>query len=227
MISGMLLVHKPAGPTSHDVVQAARRTLGIRRIGHSGTLDPMAEGLLILLVGPATSRQQAFQGHDKVYEATLRLGTQTDTGDATGRPVRTAPVPPLDRNRIETLFAELTGPQVQRPPAYSAVKVRGRPAYWWTRKQQPVELAPRTVQVSALALTAFGSDTLAFQVHCSAGTYVRTLAETIAERLGTIGHLAALTRTRIGGFRLEDAKPLAWLQSAGADEVTRVLQPVA
>ena len=180
---GMLLIHKPSGVTSHDVVQAVRRKLGVRRIGHTGTLDPMAEGLLILLVGPSTRHQQVFQGHGKLYEAVLRLGTQTDTGDATGRSIRTAFVPPIDRNRVTAALSSFQGPLSQTPPAYSAVKVRGHPAYWWARRQQPVELSARVVHLEELTLMDCSQDTVMFRVRCSAGTYVRTLAESIAQRL--------------------------------------------
>ena len=225
-LEGMLLVRKPSGMTSHDVVQAVRRKLGVRRIGHTGTLDPMAEGLLILLVGAATKHQQAFQGHEKTYEAVLRLGTQTDTGDAAGALLRTAPVPAVDRARIEEVLASFRGALSQTPPAYSAVKVRGRPAYWWARKQQPVALSARTVHLAALVLLGCTPETITFRVTCSAGTYIRTLAESIAERLGTVGHLIGLVRLSVGSWRLDEAKPLVWITQATADTLARELIPV-
>ncbi len=223
---GLLLVDKPAGMTSHDVVQAVRRKLGVRRIGHSGTLDPMATGLLILLVGPATKQQQAFQGHEKTYEATVRFGTRTDTGDLTGRVVETAPVTPLSAERAAGVLASLEGSMSQTPPAYSAVKVRGRPSYWWTRRHQPVTLAARTVHLMELSLVNCGEQSLTFRVRCSAGTYVRSLAEVIAERLGTVGHLAGLVRLSIGRWHLEDAKPFDWVTSSPPGAVAAALQPV-
>ena len=225
MLEGLLLVHKPSGLTSHDVVQAVRRKLGVKRIGHTGTLDPMAEGLLILLVGPATRHQQAFQGHDKAYEAVLRLGTQTDTGDADGRPVRTAPIPSLDTARVAEVLASFEGELVQTPPTYSAVKVRGRPAYWWARRQQPVTLTARTVRLLQLQLVGCTLDAVTFRVRCSAGTYIRTLAEAIAERLGTVGHLSRLVRMQVGEWRLEDARPLAWITETNPDLIARELRP--
>lgn len=227
MVEGLLLVHKPAGVTSHDAVRLVRQKLGVKRVGHTGTLDPMAQGLLILLVGAATKHQQAFQGHEKIYDAVLRLGTQTDTGDALGVPIRTAPVPPIERAPLETLLASFQGPLLQTPPAYSAVKVHGRPAYWWARRQQPVALSARTVHISRLTLQERGADTIAFRVHCSAGTYIRTLAESIAERLGTVGHLTGLLRLSVGEWSLEDARSLAWLAAASRDEVARELRPVS
>jgi len=226
-MEGALLVDKPAGVTSHDVVQVVRRKLGIKRIGHTGTLDPIARGLLILLVGPSTRYQQAFQGHDKTYEAVIRLGTQTDTGDAAGHPVRTAPVPALDRDRVADILASFKGTLLQTPPAYSAVKVRGRPAYWWARRQRPVTLAARPVRLSEITLLACDRETIMFRVHCSSGTYVRNLAESIAERLGTVGHLAGLVRLRVGAWRLEEAKPLDWIAQQTPEAVAQELRPVA
>ena len=222
----MLLVDKPKGMTSHDVVEVVRRQLGMRRIGHTGTLDPAARGLLIVLVGSATRAQQAFQGHDKTYRAVLQLGTQTETGDVEGRPIRTALVPSITRAAIEDVFRTLHGPLTQTPPAYSAVKVRGRPAYWWARRQQPVTLTARVVQILELALLDHTLETITFRVRCSAGTYVRTLGETIADRLGTVGHLSELTRHRIGSWDLTNALALAWIQSATAGDVVQALRPV-
>ena len=225
-LEGMLLVNKPSGVTSHDVVQAVRRTLGVRRIGHTGPLDPTAQGLLILRVGPATKHQQAFQGHEKTYEAILRLGTQTDTGDATGKPIRTAPLPAFDRGRVEQVLASFRGALSQVPPAYSAVKVRGRPAYWWARRRQPVTLSERTVHLADLVLIEWTPETITFRVTCSAGTYIRTLAESIADRLGTAGHLAGLVRLRVGSWSLDQAKPLSWMTQVTADTLARELIPV-
>ena len=227
MLEGMLLVNKPVGMTSHDVVQAVRCKLAIRRVGHTGTLDPMAEGLLILLVGAATKHQQAFQGHEKTYEAVLRLGTQTDTADALGTPLRTVGVPSLHADRISALLASFQGPLSQIPPAYSAVKVRGRPAYWWARQHRQVELSARVVHIVDITLCACGADTIAFRVRCSAGTYIRTLAESIAERLGTTGHLIKLVRLCVGAWSVEDAEPFSWITHASRDDIIARLQPLA
>ena len=226
-VEGLLLVHKPPGVTSHDVVEVIRRKLGVRRVGHTGTLDPMAEGLLVVLVGRATKQQQACQGHDKSYEAVLRLGTQTDTGDATGTAVRTAAVPTVTRERLHDVLASCEGLLSQVPPAYSAVKVRGRPAYWWARRRQPVTLAARPVRIHHLTLREASDGCLAIHVECSAGTYIRTLAETIAERLGTVGHLERLVRIRVGAWRLEQALPLAWIRDATPDAVLARLTPLS
>ncbi|MBI4340808.1 MAG: tRNA pseudouridine(55) synthase TruB [Candidatus Omnitrophica bacterium] len=223
---GLLLLHKPSGVTSHDAVQVLRRKLAIRRIGHTGTLDPLAEGLLILLIGKATSHQQRFQMHDKTYDATVHFGAQTDTGDAEGAVVRTAAVPPLDPAQVAGVLASLKGAMVQTPPAFSAVKVHGRPAYWWARRRQPVALAERTIQVFDLSLLACGDEAITIRVECSAGTYVRRLAEAIAERLGTVGHVTQLVRRRVGRWTLEEAVTLGWCQEAAPEQIARRVLPV-
>ncbi len=226
MHEGLLLVNKPIGVTSHDVVQLVRRKLSIRRIGHTGTLDPMAQGLLILLVGAATKHQQAFQGHEKTYEAVLRLGTQTDTGDAMWSPLRAAPIPALNTEHVSALLASFQGPLAQTPPAYSAVKIHGRPAYWWARRHQPVELSARMVHLFEITLRECHADTIAFRVRCSAGTYIRVLAEAIAERLGTVGHLSQLMRVRIGTWSVEDAHTCSWIAQAGHEAIVSQLHPL-
>jgi tRNA pseudouridine55 synthase len=225
-MDGMLLVDKPPGLTSHDVVQIARARLGIARVGHTGTLDPMAQGLLILLVGSATRHQQEFQGHDKTYEALLQLGAQTSTGDALGTMIRTAPVPKLEPGRLVEVLASFIGSLVQQPPAYSAIKVQGRPAYWWARRGQAVSLPSRVVRIHAMELIEWAQETVRFRVGCSSGTYVRSLGEAIAERLGTAGHVSEIVRLRIGSWALDDAHPLAWLKTATPEELAREIHPL-
>lgn len=218
-MDGALLVNKPRGMTSHDVVAVARHALAIPRIGHTGTLDPMAEGLLVLLIGRATKRQQAFQGHDKTYEATIRLGVKTDTADAEGAVIESSTVPAFERAKIIQVLASFEGPLDQVPPAFSAVKVRGKPAYWWARRQKPVALSSRRVAVHALSLLAFDGATMDIRVSCSAGTYVRTLAEMIAQRLGTLGHLTRLTRQSVGCWSLDEAVSISFLKTASTNEI--------
>lgn len=223
---GLLLVHKPAGVTSHDVVQVIRNKLALQRVGHTGTLDPMAEGLLVVLVGRATKHQQALQGHEKCYEAVVQLGARTDTADATGSTIETAPVPRLESGRVAELLASLQGPSEQTPPAYSALKVRGKPAYWWARRRQPITLSARAIHLAEVSLVRCDREAITFRVRCSAGTYVRTLGETIAERLGTVGHLSRLIRSRVGAWDVRDAKPLAWYAKASPAMVAQQLLPV-
>ena len=223
---GLLLVNKPVGVTSHDVVEVVRRKLGIRRVGHTGTLDPMAEGLLVLLIGPATKRQYALQRHAKLYEAAVELGVKTDTGDATGAVIQQAPVPVLDRRFVEDALASFLGTSAQRPPAYSAVKVQGRPAYWWARRHRPIELPDRTVHLSDVQLLELGARSVTFRVRCSAGTYIRTLGESIAKRLGTVGHLNRLQRIEVDHWHVGDAKTLAWIEQASPDLLAQQLRIV-
>ena len=223
-VEGLLVVNKPKGLTSHDVVQRLRGKLGLRRIGHAGTLDPMAEGVLVLLVGRSTKLVDAIHAHRKCYEAVITLGAQTRTADAWGETVRREPVPTLSDSDVDAALASCLGAQCQVPPAFSAVKVRGRPLYWWARRGTPQPAAARTITVASIERLRWQSPELAFRVECSTGTYVRVLAETIAQRLDTVGHLSALTRVSIGPWTLRDACTLAWLEQAGRAEVVRALQ---
>ncbi|MBI3311921.1 MAG: tRNA pseudouridine(55) synthase TruB [Candidatus Omnitrophica bacterium] len=224
---GILVMNKPQGMTSHDVVALARRRLGTKRIGHSGTLDPMARGVLVLLVEGATKSQQAFQACQKRYDAVIELGAQTDTADAWGTRIRTAPVPTLARGQVETVLASLAGRMTQRPPAFSAVKVQGRPLYWWARRGIPVEAPPRTVEITVLELVELSPARLRCWVECSSGTYIRSLAEVIADRLGTVGHVSELLRCAVGPWELAHAQEVRWLETAHVEEIRAMLQPVS
>ena len=211
---GTLLVDKPSGRTSHDVVLELRRALGISKIGHFGTLDPLATGVLIAACGRATRLFPFFQAHDKTYEARVRLGFSTDTYDSEGAP--TSPVSDLIPGEAEVRAALTTflGAQDQTPPAYSAKKLHGKPAYKRARKSEPVARKPSPVIVHEIALTAFRPPELEFRVRCSAGTYVRSLAHDLGEALGCGAHLVGLRRTKSGRFSLRDAVPLRKLQEA-------------
>jgi tRNA pseudouridine55 synthase len=207
--SGMVLVDKPAGLTSHDVVARLRRILGERRVGHAGTLDPMATGLLILAVGPATRLIRFAQGRDKTYTGTILFGEATDSLDADGAVVARAAVPELDVAAVNAAAATLTGPQRQVPPMVSAVHHGGERLYDLARRGEVVERAPRAITVDTLRLTPTEDPARwDFVVTCSVGTYVRVLASDLAERLGTLGHLVALRRTASGDQRVEDARTL-------------------
>jgi tRNA pseudouridine55 synthase len=210
---GLFVVNKPPGPTSHDVVAVVRRTAGFRKVGHTGTLDPFAEGVLPLLVGRATRLAQFFAGADKEYDAEVRLGASTDTYDVTGRiagPQTPGPAVPLpEPAEIERAVAAFRGTFLQEPPPFSAKKVLGTPAYHLARHDRPVRLAPVEVTVHALEIQSLTGDRLRLRVVCSAGFYVRALAHGIGERLGTGAYLHALTRTRCGEFTLQGAVPLA------------------
>jgi tRNA pseudouridine55 synthase len=224
--SGILIVKKEPGMTSHDVVMLVRRKLGVRRIGHTGTLDPIASGVLLLVVGGATAHQQRLQGHQKIYEATICLGAQTDTGDSAGRVIREAAVPALTAARVEEVLASCLGASSQTPPMFSAVKVRGRPLYWWARQGMPQSGRPRPIHIYALECLGYADGALRCRITCSAGTYVRTLAETIAQRLGTVGHVSALSRLAVGPWTLEQAVDLCWIAGASPEQLIGVLQPV-
>ncbi|HEX7463555.1 MAG TPA: tRNA pseudouridine(55) synthase TruB [Actinomycetota bacterium] len=205
-VDGLLLLDKPPGVTSHDVVDEVRRALGMRKVGHAGTLDPMATGLLLVGVGRATRLLRFLVGLHKTYEGTGRLGEETDTLDAEGEVVRTAPVGSA-RSDLERAMTALVGESMQRPPAYSAVRVGGRKLYEAARKGQELEAAPRRVSVEAFDLLAFDGRDFEFRVTCSSGTYVRVLVADVGHALGCGAHLVRLARTAIGPFHLEDAVP--------------------
>ena len=207
----MALVAKPGGPhgpTSHDVVDTVRRALATRRVGHLGTLDPSAAGLLVLVVGRATRLAPFASAWRKAYEGVIRLGTITATDDATGEVLATSEAwRTLDRRRVEEALAAFRGAYEQRPPAYSAVKVQGERSYRRARRGETVTLAPRRVYVAELEMVRFEPPDVAFRATVSGGTYLRSLARDVGAALGCGAHLAILTRTAVGPFRLADAVP--------------------
>ncbi len=214
-LNGLLPVVKAGGPTSHDVVDMARKALRERRIGHTGTLDPMAEGLLLLCVGNATRLQQYLLGWEKTYTGTIRLGTATETYDREGETMEpSGPVPDLGEGALAELAAAFTGTIEQLPPPYSAKKVRGKKLYELAREGETVEVEPKTVTVHALELRTSGPDLLEFEVTCSSGFYVRSLAHDIGVRLGCGAHLDSLRRVAIGPYTVERALPQEALEAA-------------
>lgn len=206
-VEGVLVVDKPAGMTSHDVVAVARRALGERRIGHTGTLDPFATGVLPLAVGRATRLVRFLSASDKDYDATVRFGTTTDTYDATGTVVETSAARPA-RDAVEHALGSLRGAYAQTPPPYSAKKVGGQRAYALARKQVPIALAPVPVRVTRAEITGWFPDTVTIALTCSAGFYVRSFAHALGGLVGTGACLEALRRTRSGQFTLAHAIPL-------------------
>lgn len=215
---GLLVVDKPVGPTSHDIVDAVRRGTGQRRVGHAGTLDPLASGVLVLALGQATRLLEYLSASDKEYVAALTLGVTTDTYDATGATVSERPLPiGLTPARIEQELARMRGTISQRPPAYSAVKIGGRPAHRRARAGEDVALAPRVVAIHELALLELAPPALVLRVRCSAGTYVRSLAHDLGEALGCGAVLSALRRTASGRFSIEHAVPWEALTAAFMD----------
>jgi tRNA pseudouridine55 synthase len=208
-VSGMLLFDKPEGWTSHDAVAAFRRMLPPgTKVGHCGTLDPLATGLLILLVGPCTRLQARMQGLDKVYAGKIRLGLTTDTGDITGKVLETKPVPALDLERIQSCLDGLRGVVETSAPAYSAVKHKGKALYKYARAGIAVPPKPRTCTVHAWSALSLASPDFEHRLTCSSGTYVRSLAEVVGRKLGCGGTVLTLRREGIAGFRIEDALTL-------------------
>lgn len=214
---GVLVVNKPAGPTSHDVVAVARRALGIARIGHTGTLDPLATGVLPLVVGKATRLAAYLTADEKEYIATVRFGATTATYDAEGAREPTASGhPPIDAAAIVSALPAFVGTYLQQPPPYSAKKVEGIPAYKLAREKKPVAIKPVEVTVRELELRRYSAGTAELRIVSSSGFYVRSLAHDLGERLGCGAYLEALERSRAGDFTLENARPLADIVAAGA-----------
>lgn len=202
-------------PTSHDVVQMVRRWSRERRIGHTGTLDPLASGVLVLCLGQATRLVEYYQGHNKRYYAEMVLGTATDTYDALGQVTATTPVPALDRAQIENVLHKFLGSVLQSPPVYSALKQGGESVHRKARRGESVILAPRPVTFYQLDLLAFHApNRLCLRLVCSAGAYVRSLAHDLGQALGTSGYLALLRREAAGPFTLEDAHSLPAIEAA-------------
>lgn len=248
-MDGLIVVDKPSGPTSHDVVARVRRVLGERRIGHTGTLDPLASGVMALVVGRATRLAQFMAGDTKAYDARVRLGFNTETGDAAGSPVgRSVAGPWPDLDAVTEAIAPLLGTRLQRPPAYSAKKIGGRRSYALARQRAreaipsplgteqgtPIvdvaapEALPAPVQVtlSRCVVTGYADGSVDLSLECSAGYYVRSLAHELGERLGTGGHIVALRRTRSGSATLTRATALADLESS-RDRALAALIPMA
>ncbi len=200
-ISGVLIMDKPPGLTSHDVVAQARRLLATRQIGHFGTLDPFATGVLPLSVGKATRFAQFYLKSRKAYEGTLRLGFSTDTYDATGKPTSEGVKATTDRATLEKVFRGFTGRLMQTPPPFSAKRVGGKRAYELARQHKPFQLAPVEIEIYALELLGLEGDWVQFAVECSGGTYVRSLAHDVGQKVGCGAHLAKLRRTAVAEFK--------------------------
>jgi tRNA pseudouridine55 synthase len=214
---GVLVVDKPQGPTSHDVVDAARKALGVRRVGHTGTLDPFATGALALCVGKATRLVRFLSEGDKEYRALVRLGFATTTDDPMGEPLGAPRPVDVTLDAVEAACRELTGDLMQLPPLYSAKRVAGERMYRLARQGATVDREAVPVSVYEIRVLALEGDRLELHVRCSPGTYVRALARDLGERLGVGAHLAALRRTRTGAFGLDGAVSLQELPQRGRD----------
>jgi tRNA pseudouridine55 synthase len=228
VVSGVLVVDKPIGLTSHDVVQVIRRGTGIRRAGHTGTLDPRASGVLVILIGPAVRLSEYVSASDKRYQATIRLGSSTDTYDSEGTITSSASVDDITEDYFNEVLQRFVGEIEQVPPPYSAVKVQGRKAYDMAREGEEFELIPRIINVYSLEILEWALPEVVIDVYCSSGTYVRSLANDLGKYLGTGAHLVGLRRTKSGRFTLRDAVPLRRLQEAfDAGNWYRFLIPAA
>jgi tRNA pseudouridine55 synthase len=219
-VAGLLLVDKPAGITSHDVVDIARRVYGERSIGHLGTLDPFATGLLVLLLGRCTRLATFIENEPKVYEATIRFGEETDTGDPTGDVIRTAALPSPES--VHAAIPALTGEIRQVPPEFSAKKILGAPAYRAARAGTPVVLAPSAVSVHAWDVVSLSEQEMNVSISCGGGTYVRALARDLGRACGSAAHLTSLRRTRSGPFDVRDAATVDEIRSAVPPRVRRL-----
>jgi tRNA pseudouridine55 synthase len=222
-LEGILLVDKPRDHTSHDVVARLRGILKMKRVGHAGTLDPMATGLLIILLGKATKVSQYLISLDKEYEGTVELGKVTDTQDADGEMMETRPVPPLTQAEVQQAMNGFLGDQYQTPPMFSAIKIDGVPLYKSARKGEEVEREPRFIRVSSWEITKFGLPQFDFRLRCTKGTYVRTLAHDLGQKLGCGAHLAALRRTATANFHVSQAITLEDLQKLSTPEIEKRL----
>jgi tRNA pseudouridine55 synthase len=223
---GALLVDKPPKLTSHDVVDRIRRHFGFKKVGHCGTLDPAATGLLVIVLERATKIQANLMSEDKGYEGVMQLGVTTDSQDADGAVTGERPVPALTEADIEAAFAKFRGDIQQVPPMVSAIKHEGTPLYKLARKGKVVEREPRLVHIYDLRLLKLELPDVHFRLACTKGTYARTLAHDIGETLGCGAHLAALRRTRSGKFDVKDAKPLAELLQLKRDQLQPLIIPI-
>lgn len=225
-MEGVLLVDKPKGLTSHDVVYHLRRKLQIKKIGHAGTLDPMATGVLVMLIGKATRISQYLMSVDKVYEGEATLGVVTDSQDAEGEIMSTQPVPELTEARVREVMKGFLGDQYQTPPMHSAIKIGGVPLYKLARKGEEVEREPRFIRIAAFNLLSFATPKITFDLHCTKGTYVRTVASDLGQKLGCGAHLSALRRTGSGKFTISQCLPLEQIEALSLPEIQKRLIPI-
>ena len=224
-LDGALLVDKPVGPTSHDVVDAIRRKFGIKKVGHCGTLDPNATGLLIIVLGRGTKLSEKLMSDDKVYEGTIKFGETTDSYDADGELTGSLPVPPITLDELNEVGATFVGDIMQTPPMVSAVKVKGVPLYKLARKGVEVPREPRLIHIYNFRFTEYREPMAVFKIACTKGTYVRSVAHELGQKLGFGAHLATLRRTVSGKFDVADAKPLEEVLKLSTAELEKRVIP--
>ena len=204
-MDGYILINKPQGVTSRDVVDNLTRRFGMKKIGHTGSLDPFATGLLVITMGKGTKAGPYLEALEKTYVATIKLGTQTDSGDLTGKVSNTSEIHPLFDYYVQEALEMFLGDSLQTPPMHSALKVDGVPLYKLAHKGETIERTPRPIHVYEIKLVNLTSDEITFEATVSKGTYMRTLGEDIAKKLGMVGHLVMLRRTKVGAFNVNDA----------------------
>jgi len=224
-LDGAILIDKPVGPTSHDVVDAIRRHFGIKKVGHCGTLDPNATGLLIIVLGRGTKLSERLMADDKVYEGMIKLGETTDSYDADGELLTSLPVPPVTLEQLNATAAEFVGDLMQTPPMVSAVKKDGVPLYKLARKGIEVPREPRLVHIYSFRFSAYQAPLAQFRLACTKGTYVRSIAHDLGQKLGCGGHLASLRRVVSGKFDVADAITLAEVLKLGPRELEKRVLP--
>lgn len=220
---GVLNINKPAGMSSHDVVLHVRRLLSEKRVGHTGTLDPLATGVLVLCVGKATRIARFLEAGEKEYRAVMQLGVATDTLDAEGKVLEERDYVPPDRTRIQSALAAFTGEIIQAPPVYSALKVRGVSSYKLARQGKPEQPKPRTVKIHSIELIEHDDLFITLTVRCSKGVYIRSLCSDLGEALETLAHLTGLVRIRSGRFKITDAVSLEQLAILGRERIAKNL----
>lgn len=204
-MEGIIIIDKPKGYTSHDIVNIVRKKLNIKKVGHTGTLDPNATGVLPILVGEATKVSKYLVEHNKTYLATLKLGERTSTGDEEGEILEEKEIPKLDEIYINTILQKFIGKQMQTPPMYSAIKINGKKAYEYARDGERIKIEPREIEIKSICLINFANGEIEFKVECSKGTYIRTLCEDIAEQMKTVGYMKNLIRIQVDIFAINQA----------------------
>lgn len=218
-MDGLLIINKPKGFTSHDVVNVVRKKLNIKKVGHTGTLDPNATGVLPILIGTATKISKYLVEHRKTYIATIGLGKKTDTGDSEGRIIQEDnSFESISKKKIENVLKSFIGKQNQLPPIYSAIKINGKKLYEYAREGKQVDIQPREIEIYDIKLKKYQNNEITFEVECSKGTYIRVLCEDISKKLGTIGYMKELKRTKVNEFSIENSISLEELDSINIKE---------
>ena len=224
-LDGAILIDKPAGPTSHDVVDIIRRKFGIKKVGHCGTLDPNATGLLIIVLGRGTKLSEKLMSSDKVYEGAIKFGETTDSYDADGKMIESKPVPPLTLEQLNEAAAAFVGDQMQVPPMVSAIKKDGVPLYKLARKGIEVEREPRLIHIFNFRFSDYHEPVGQFRIACTKGTYIRSIAHELGQKIGCGAYLAALRRTASGKFDVANAMPLGDVLRLTTAELEKKVMP--